>query len=251
MKKIGPFLVMLLVMHIVALFGLAGYLVGTGRLDKPKAGAIVDMLRHKGTPDKLREQLIEIMEPGPATSTAPATQTAEGGAEGKRVESVLGTSATDRIDYTRQAIEQERLRLENEAQELRHRQELLEALQRDVQAKLKKVADDKKAFDEQVAASQNHGNDDNFKKILALYDELKPKQVKEIFLTTPVDQVANFLQAMDPSRAAKIIGEFKSPDEKQFLTGVLERIRTGDKASGTGAASGSAVSSSSPAPAGT
>ena len=54
MKK---FLIFFCVLNLLVLVGLIGYLLGTGRLDKPKMQAIADILRHKGTPEKFREQV--------------------------------------------------------------------------------------------------------------------------------------------------------------------------------------------------
>ena len=250
MKKMSSFVTMLLVMNLLAVAGLAGYLVSTGRLDKQKAGAVVDMLRHKGTPEKFREKLFDIMEPAPATTSAPATQSfVSTNADGEPA-SVLAASATDRLEMSRQAIEQERMKLENEAQDLRNRQELLIKMQREVDARLKKVVDEKAAYQKQVEADAAKAKDESFQKTLALYDELKPKQIKEIFLGMPVDSVAAYLQAMDPSRAGKIIAEFKAPAEKTFLTGVLDKIRGANGGSGTGAASGTSVTSAAQPPAG-
>lgn len=252
MKKMGSFLMMLVVMNLLALGGLGGYLVATGRLDQPKAGAIVDLLRHKGTPEKIREQLYEIMEPAAATTSAPATQgsgTAAVAEGSSGPGSVLGASASDRLEISRQVMEQERIKLEGEAQELRNRQKLLLDLQRDVNDRLAKMEKEKESYQKLVAADEGKGKEASFQKALALYDELKPKQIKEIFLGMPVDQVAGYVQAMEASRAGKIIAEFKSPTEQTFISGVLDRIRGVSAGSGTSAARTS-VSSNAMAPAG-
>jgi hypothetical protein len=237
MKKIMQFLTMLCVLNVFMVIGLAGYLVGTGRLDKEKGGAIVDLLRHKGTPTKFRETVYDILEP--VATTAPATQATTNPAslaEDQGLRSVA--SAQERIAFAHQMMEQERLSLENEAQDLRHRQELLLALQADVQAKLKKIEDAKKESEPKAATAEAKVREENFQKTLALYDELKPKQIKDIFIDNKdPDLAASYLVAMDPSRAAKIVGEFKTPEEQQFIVLVLDRIRT----RGTGSASGNAA----------
>ncbi len=51
------------------------------------------------------------------------------------------------------------------------------------------------------------------------------------------DDVAKFLVAMDPDRAAKIIGEFKTPPEAKMISTVLDRIRVGGTTSALGSAS--------------
>ncbi len=235
MKKIGSLFLLLCVLNLFALLGLGGYLLASGRLDKTKATAIADLLRHKGTPEKFRETLYDILEPAPATTSAPASQPAV--ADSNLPDPQFSTSAQDRIDAGHQAMEQERLKLENQAQELRHRQDLLVQLQVDVQAKLKKIDEQQQAFEKRVAAANAGVKDDSFQKSLALYDELKTKQVKDIFLGMAPDIVANYLQAMEPSRAGKIIGEFKSPAESAFIASVLDRIRAAGTTSAIGSAS--------------
>jgi len=235
MKKILPFLMMLCVLNVVMAGGLFAFLFATGRLDGEKGRAIVDMLKHQGTPAKFREQVYDIMEPttapGTATrgaATAPGAMADDGGLKS-------GASAEERIAFARQAMEQERLSLENEAQDLRHRQELLVQLQADVQAKIQKIEAAKKESEPKLATAETKLREENFQKTLALYDELKPKQVKDIFLSSGKQElVAAYLTAMDPSRAGKIIAEFKADDERVFIQAVLERIRT----NGTSAASG-------------
>jgi flagellar motility protein MotE (MotC chaperone) len=248
MKKLASLLLLLCILNLLAVAGLVGYLVATERLDKQKASAIVDLLRHKGTPDKFRETLYDILEPTPSTSTAPASQPALA-ADTPSSDTTPG-SAQDRINASHQALDQETLRLENQAQELRHRQELLVQLQADVTAKLKKIDDEKQAFEKRVAQVNTQAADDSFQKSLALYNELKSKQVKDLFMPMPPDEIAKFLTAMDPDRAAKIIGEFKTPDEARAIAIVLDRIRTAGTTSASASASTTNAVAASPAPPG-
>jgi hypothetical protein len=241
MKKLGTLISLLCIMNMLAIAGLLGYLFGTGRLDKQKFGAIVAMVRHQGEPEKFNEKLYDILEPTPATNpaTAPASQPAL--ADGAS-DPTLGASAQDRLTIAAEAMQQERLRLDARAQDLRNQQELLAQKQAEVEASLNKIKGLKEAFDKQVAAAQKKAVDDNFQKSLDLYNELKAKQVKDLlFGTNDTDLVAKYLLAMDTSRAAEIIAEFKSADETTFIAKVMDRIRT----AGTGAASGTTTAGNS------
>jgi len=85
--------------------------------------------------------------------------------------------------------------------------------------------------------------------MLALYDELKPKQVKDLFVDSKsAELVASYLTAMEPSRAAKIIGEFKAPEERTFIDAVLERIRVAGTTSASGPRAGGDVAVTAPRP---
>jgi flagellar motility protein MotE (MotC chaperone) len=220
-KKLFSFLSMLCLLNLLVVGGLLGYLIATQRVDKAKAVVIADLLRHQGTPENLRAQVVEILGP-PATApaTGPASRPV---AQLARLDGPA--TAEERIDFARQAMEQERLRLELEAQDLRHRQELLERLQASVEASRKKVDDDRKAFEQAVALTSNKTTDESFQKTMALYDELKPRQLKDLFIPMGPDLAAKYLGAMEPDRAAKIVSEFKTPDEKTFLSAVLAKLR--------------------------
>ena len=76
MKKILNFFTFMLILNLAGGLGLVGFLLATGRLDKQKSLAIVDLLKYQGTPDNLRDQVNEVLYPTtqPATATAPATQ---------------------------------------------------------------------------------------------------------------------------------------------------------------------------------
>jgi flagellar motility protein MotE (MotC chaperone) len=219
MKKLFTFVSMLCLLNLLAVGGLLGYLIATQRVDRNKAVVIADLLRHQGTPENLRAQVIEILGP-PATApaTGPASRPALARFDGP-------ATAEERIDFARQAMEQERLRLEIDAQDLRHRQELLERMQARVEADRKKVDDDRKAFEAAIAQTTSKSGDEAFQKSMALYEELKPRQLKDLFIPMGPELAARYLGGMAPDRAAKIISEYKTPEERAFVKLVLDRLR--------------------------
>jgi hypothetical protein len=233
MKKIAAFFTFLLVLNVLAAAGLGGYLLATGRLDKEKSLAIVDILKHQGTPDHLRSQVNDVLYPTtiPATATAPATR--QSLVDLANSDATLASLATaqERIDFARHAVEQERMRLESETRNLLARQKLLEDQRAAVTLQADQLAAARKRFDEQVQASATRLKDENFQRTVALYNDLKPKQVKELLISLDQDLVADYFRAFDGERSTKIIAEFKTPDEKQFISAVLEKIRTTGTAS--------------------
>ncbi len=224
MKKIVSIINMVAVLTVLVLAGLALFLVGTDRLDKEKMQTMLDLVRHPGTPAGLRQQVYEVFEPAPAaTSTAPATTKAAP----LDIEGPVAASSQERLEYTRQAMEHERLRLEHEAQELQHRQQLLDQKRALIDTKLTELDLQKKTFEAEVGNKQNQAKKSAFDTSLDLYNELKPKQVKDLFISLSPDAAAEFFKAMEPSRAGKIIAEFKAPEEKAYIAGVLDKIRAG------------------------
>ena len=236
MSKWRPFIMTILTLNLLMVAGLLGFVLATGRLDMQKGQAILDILRHQGTPADFRHQIAELLTPPPPTATAPATQH-----DLKRFQTDDGTtsalaSAADRIEYARQAMEQERLHLDREAQDLRHRQELLETQRRLIESRLTQIDSERKDFAQQVKATLSKSQDQNFTRTLQLYTELKPKQVKDLFVELRnEDTICDFIKAMDPERASRIIGEFKTPEERQMISRVLEKIRAAGPAAATAA----------------
>jgi len=250
MKKMAAFISMFCIFNLLVLIGLFGFMMGTGRLDKTKLQAISDLVRHNGTPKDLREKVDDFWKPvaasQPATASAPASQPST-------PENDLGLPATaeERIDFLQKRLEEGRLQMENEAQDLQHRQELLEQKQAQLELDQKKLAEDKKVFDAQVAAAKTGVNDAGFDKAMSFFDGLKPKQVKDLLSGMQVSDAAKFIGAMEPDRAAKVMAEFKSPAEKQFLGDLVDQVRGAHGNTGTGAATApSAAVNASPEPAG-
>jgi len=226
MKKI---ILIFLAFNAIALLGLAVFVLATGRLDGTKIAAMLDMLQQPSTPPELRKKVGEIFHPTAvtATSTAPSSQPVAVLVKAPSDDGGPGlATASDRLEYTRQAIERERLKLDRDAQDLQHRQELLETQRRELDTKLAAIRDEEKKFEARVLAAQTKSKDENFTRTLALYHDLKPKQVKDLFQNLNPDLVADYLKAMEPEQATRVISEFKSPEERTYISGVIEKIRS-------------------------
>ena len=123
MKKLMSLLLILCVLHVLAgTPGIAAYLFSTGRLDGMKMRVIADLARHQGTPEKLREKVGEILAPAPATTSAPASQRSLTAPGTDTAAAPLVGDPGNRINFARRLVEQERIALESQKQELLHRQ---------------------------------------------------------------------------------------------------------------------------------
>ena len=237
MKKLASFISILCVINALMLLGLTGYLWATNRLNKPKAQTIADLLRRPGAPADLRARVYDIMAPAtaPASQTRPAVASAPAPRPGAA--GFEPASAQDRIDYLQKVLEDERLQLENEAQDLRQQQDLLVQKQSQLDLERRALADQKKVYEQSLAATTTQSDAAGFQKSLDLFAQLKPKQIKDLLAAMPVDQVARYLAAMEPDQAAKIISEFRTADEKTLLNQALDKIRGVPAGSGTRPAS--------------
>jgi hypothetical protein len=67
--------------------------------------------------------------------------------------------------------------------------------------------------------------DKGFQDSLALYNSMPGKQVKTIFMSLDDATIKQYLQAMPPRNATRIIKEFKTPEEVARIQKVMESMR--------------------------
>jgi hypothetical protein len=214
MKKIFSVVILCLALNFLALAGGVGWLYQNGHLDKDRFA-------------KIRGILFPPPAPPPAKASSPAnTATTQPSLQWANLtEKLTGRPATEQIDFIKRTFDAQMLELD-----LRQR-ELLD-LQRQVDLANQKLAADRaalekreKACDQREQEADQLDNDKGFQDSLALYKAMAPAQVKQIFLTLSQQTVQQYLQAMEPRTAGKIIKEFKTPDETAFIQKVLEGMR--------------------------
>lgn len=213
-KKLGLLALLLLAIHFLAVAGGVGYLVGTGKLDKEKA-----------------KEIGKILFPEPVPATQPTTQPADTDPNDPllSIDELLvkttGMSAAEQNEFLRSTFESMSAQLD------RQRREVID-LRRQVDFAQVQLAKDRAALDarektlqardeQQTAAATDKG----FQESLAVYDAMKAKQVKDIFITLEEDTVVRYLQAMDPRRVSSILKEFKTPEELSRAQSLLEKMR--------------------------
>ena len=198
---------------LLATGGFVGFLFGTGRLNATRTGLMAQVMR--GELDSL-----------PATSQPVAGPNA--GAEGEQATTQAATE--EEVRQLRKRAHLERLEPARAARDLEAQRNLLDqVLQHVIQEeerlagerkKSESTAQDKKKTDAALEAG--------FKKELELVSGLQPKQAKEHLLRVwkkqPVDAV-RLLQEMDESRVKRVLEQFKTPEELQIQSELLERIR--------------------------
>jgi hypothetical protein len=212
MKKLFNVIVLALAVNFLVLAGGVAYLRVNGNLDRAKVLAIKNLLF-----------------PPPAPETA-ATQPADPTTQPVlKLEELLaqqsGRTAAEQVEFIQHTFDAQMAQLDR-------RQRELADLQRQVDLAKQQIATDRGALDEQRTAVQAReqqatrlATDKGFQDCLALYRSMPGKQVKTIFMSLDQQTVAQYLQAMEARTAGRIIKEFKTPDETQFIQKVLERIR--------------------------
>lgn len=219
MKRVWDVFVLTLAVNFLALAGLTGWLYQTGRLNRERAA-------------KIREVLF----PPPVTAP-PATQPSDASPTTQptlRLEQMLASHANatagEQVDFIRQTFESQMAQLERRQQEL-------QGLKAQIDLANQKLTADRAALDagrKQLTDEQQQAHrlaaDQGFQDSLNLYNSMPPRQVKAVFLTLSDDAVEQYLQAMQPRTAGKIIKEFKAPEEIDRIQHILEKMRKGQPA---------------------
>jgi formate-dependent nitrite reductase cytochrome c552 subunit len=103
-------------------------------------------------------------------------------------------------------------------------------LAKDLLAKQKTDLDaQRKEFEEAVARERDLHARADFAQAVQTYEQLKPKQVKEMFQALMKDgktrDVIDYLAAMQGRKAAAVLKEFKMPDEIPQATDLVQKLR--------------------------
>lgn len=213
MKKLSSILVLTLAINFLAVVGGVGWLYGTGRLDRKNVMAIHEILFAQPAAAPAATQ----------PATRPATQPM------LRLEDLLaqqaGRPATEQVEFIQRAFDAQQALLD------RRYRDLL-ALRSGIDKDAEMLAKDRAALDGEKAnllaqkqEAERLAADKGFQDTLERYQAMSSKQVKAIFMALDDPTVKQYLQAMEPREAAKIIKEFKTPEETARIQRVLEMMR--------------------------
>jgi hypothetical protein len=214
MKKLLSVLMLTLALNFIALIGIAGYLFKTGALNKVKIAGIKAVMYPATT-----QAVIVDTNTAPDPSTQPTLRLE------KLLASVAGRPAGEQVEFMQRTFDAQAAMLDRRQRDLsdllariQSEQAKLESDRAAVLAQQKKTDDRDKALNQQV-------EDKGFEETLDLYNSMPTKQVKDVFLTLDDATVTKYLQAMDASRAAKVLKEFKTPPETERVQKWMEQIR--------------------------
>lgn len=216
MKKIFDVLVLTLAVNFLLLIAGVGWLYQSGHLDRPKLHSIKEVVFPATQPAAATTQPAEPVGPPP-----PSKQL-----EDLLAKSVGHRTAADQLEFIRQKYDQSMAELDG-------RERAVQDLERQVAAGNRKLVEDRKALEaerqklaDREQQSDKLAGDKGFQETLALYNSMPARQVKTIFMSMPDDQqLADYLEAMEPRTASKVIKEFKSGPELQRMNRVLEKMR--------------------------
>ena len=219
MKKLGGVITMTLALNVLAAAGGIAYLFQSGKLDRAKVVSI--------------KELVFAPPAGAAATTQPTTQptTKPANSLEELLAKASGRTAGEQVEFIQRSFDAQMALLDR-------RQRELADLQRQVDLAKQQMERDRVALEKgrvELASQQQLATklatDKGFQDSLLLYNTMPSKQVKTIFMTLDDATMRQYLQAMQPRVAARIIKEFKTPDELARIQTVMEAMRTSEQPS--------------------
>ena len=209
MKRMLQIIMAILLIHAVGAAVFVGWFYSS-RMNDEYAGALAKMI--KGDPLKLADDQQDGDE---EPSTQPANMTAD---DVERIEKNDLLEA----DIAHEQLRSLRARLAGESARIKRERDKLLA--------------DKLAWASEKQATSQQRKKDGFQKVLGLYESMKARDVKEIWIGLPEDILVAMVREMDASKVAKIFKEFRKGEEVEAKRRVLEAIRLGKSGDVAGAA---------------
>lgn len=172
------------------------------------------------TPGRIREGLA-VMRGAPAQdNTVPNTQKQpEEPAEEPSYEAIL----------QKRALEYRDLELKNKM--LLSMKDDLENLRRQVEQKERVLVERERQFEALVARTRQEAEDAGRETVRRTLESIRPAQAKELITEMldrkELDEVVRLMQGMNDSKRARIVAEFRTPEEAEKIAEVLRRLRQG------------------------
>ena len=214
MKKILNVIALALALNFLAAIGGVGYLFRSGHLDKTKVKAIQAILFPQ--PATQPAQQLSSATTQPATAEMSLDQL---------VQKAAGMTAQEQVEYIQRSFDARLAELDLRQREVTDQEHEVDLARQQLAAERAQVQADQKALTDAQQLAAQQASDQGFQDTLAMYTAMQPPKVKDIFMTLDQKVVARYLDAMDAGKAAKIIKEFKSPQEMDRIQKVLEQIR--------------------------
>jgi hypothetical protein len=213
MKKFLTVIMFTLALNFLAVGGAVGYLVKTGHLDREKLLAVR-----------------EVIFPKPPEA-APATQPSAAAARPTlQLDELLakysGHSGGEQVEFIQQAFDGKMAQLDRKQSELAALQETVDKAAAKLARDRAQLGSERQTLSDREQQANRLASDKGFQDSLMLYQSMPSKQAKTLFMTLDDQTVVDYLQAMPPSKAAKITKEFtKAPEEQLKIKRVMEMMR--------------------------
>jgi len=212
MKRLLMAVMAVLALNFLCAAGATGWLFKSGRLDRQKLASIRQMVFGPATEPATRPA-VAAMNPGPSARLAAMLATVAGKPMGQQVELV------------QHELDARSAELDRRESELDDLQRQIETARADISKQRQAVAAREQAQNQREKDAAALASDAGFQTSLELYQSMPAIRAKTLFMAMDDPTVVQFLQAMEPRTATKIINEFKSPQELSRIEKIMERMR--------------------------
>jgi len=201
MKKLYNVLALVCVVLILAMAGLAAYLVASGRLDAESRKILGRWLRG-----------------GSLVEAAPVAKEDLADSTGRQAAGKQLAADRSREELTELLVDRRLAEVGYQQEQLAVLRKILDQQRHDLQAS-------KDAWRRQVQAARDQTQDEAFVHQLKLFESLRAKQVRDILMDMDDEQATRFLAAMKRQTAADVMGQFKTEPQRQRLGSWLQNLR--------------------------
>ena len=218
MKRLLDVLMMTLAVNFLALGGVVGWMYLGGHVNRERVGKIK-----------------EVLFPPPAPAPVPATQPAA--AEDPSVRPTIqldellakhaNLTAGQQVDFVRLTFDAQMAQLDRRSRELADLKAQIDLANGKLAADRAALEADRKKLTDDQEKAKKLATDQGFQDSLNLYNSMPARQVKAIFVSLPDEAMLQYLQAMEPRTAGKIMKEFKTPEEEIRIQRVMDMMRRG------------------------
>lgn len=221
MRTLFTAFILVLVINVLALGALAGWLGSSGRLSKERLRDAVAVFNNTIEEDA---QLAKDAEQAEIEALALAERAL-------RMEQVAGGPVTPeaRLEAIQVVDDKRRALLERQKVEAEALKRQLDTQQKLIEQRLAELNEKQQIFDEAIASKVEKMQSEDFKEAIAMLEQVPPKQAKQYFQKWLADgldeQVVDYLSAMEERKAAKVLKEFKLPNEVTQAATLIEQLR--------------------------
>lgn len=221
LQKLLSAIVVVLAVNFIGMVVAAALLAQKAALDREKIQAVRDVLFPPAETE--------------ASEAPDDADAAEPPAEPTPMEQLMtlldaqsGKPTEKRVEDLQQTFDQRTLALTRARRELDDLRRQLDLASGQLLQEREQFEASRKEWQDAVVNAADRARDKGFADALELYQELPAEQTKGIFMQIEEEVVLQFLQAMDPEAAARILREFENEAETQKLRSILEQMRMGD-----------------------
>ncbi|MEM6332719.1 MAG: hypothetical protein AAF823_05205 [Planctomycetota bacterium] len=210
-----------LILNLLLMVGVVGWLGATDRLSRERVNAVVDTfsltnaeqerLAEEAAAEAERQAAIDAEEARLASAAA-GLQTLDDRLRTRSTSEDVVAEATRRMRAEREAIERRLATSEQVITKLRD-----------------ELAAERTTFEAFVENQRQQRLDEDFQQAVTFYEQMQPKQAKASFqqlvAAGEMDQVIDYLAAMQLRKSGAVLREFKAPEEVAMATQLMARLR--------------------------